>query len=212
MAGRGKFITLEGGDGAGKSTQIGLLAEALRAAGVDVVETREPGGSAGAEQIRSLLVEGAPERWDPMTEALLHFAARREHLVQRIRPALEAGRWVISDRFADSTMAYQGYAQGVGRELVQQLFELVVGEDGPDLTLILDLPVEAGLARAQERAGNEGRYEAMGDGFQERLRQAFLAIAAEESERCLVIDASGSVESVQVAIRAAVSQRLGLSL
>ena len=212
MAQRGKFITLEGGDGAGKSTQIALLAGALREAGIDVVQTREPGGSAGAEQIRSLLVQGAPERWDPMTEALLHFAARREHLVQLIRPSLEAGRWVVSDRFADSTLAYQGYAQGVGPEVVERLFALVVGDSGPDLTLILDLPVLEGLARARAVAGDEGRYEAMGDGFQERLRQAFLSIAAAEPERCVVIDAAGSVEAVQAAIRQAVAERLGLAL
>ena len=212
MTSRGKFITLEGGEGAGKSTQVALLAEALRETGLEVVETREPGGAPGAEQIRQLLVRGAPERWEPMTEALLHFAARREHLVRRIEPALAAGRWVVSDRFADSTLAYQGLAQGVGREAFQALYDLVVGAAGPDLTLILDLPVAEGLARAGGRPGEETRYEAMGSAFHERLRQGFLEIAEAEPARCCVIDAGGAVETVQAAIRRAVAERLGVAL
>ena len=217
---RGRFITFEGGEGAGKSTQVRLLAEALRAAGIEILETREPGGCEGAEQIRRLLVEGAPERWDPLTEALLHFAARREHLLRRVWPALEAGRWVISDRFADSTHAYQGAAQGLGRETTRRLYALVVGDFAPDLTLILDLPVEVGLARAAERAaarsggegGAETRYESMERDVHETLRRAFLAIAEEEPERCRVIDADRPAEAVQAAIREAVAEGLGVAL
>ena len=211
MSGRGKFITLEGGEGAGKSTQVALLAEALRATGLEVVETREPGGSPGAEQIRQLLVRGAVERWDPLSEALLHFAARREHLVRRIEPSLAEGKWVVSDRFADSTLAYQGVGQGVGREAFQALYDLVVGDQGPDLTLILDMSVAEGLARAGERPGEETRYEAMGQDFHERLRAAFLEIAEAEPERCAVVDARGSVEAVGDSIRAVVTERLGVA-
>ena len=212
MAPRGKFITLEGGEGAGKSTQVALLAAVLREAGLEVVETREPGGAPGAEEIRALLVQGAPERWDPLTEALLHFAARREHLAKLIEPSLASGSWVISDRFADSTLAYQGIAQGLGQARFKALYELVVGDNGPDLTLILDLPVSDGLARAEARAGAENRYESMGQAFHERLRQGFLEIAAAEPARCIVIDATGSIEAVQAAIRGAVAERLGVAL
>jgi dTMP kinase len=147
----GRFITFEGGEGAGKSTHVRLLAEALRAAGLSVVETREPGGSPGAEEIRELLVHGAVARWDPMSEALLHFAARRDHVTRVIAPALAAGDWVLSDRFADSTMAYQGYGHRLGREVIEQLYALAVGDLAPELTVILDLPVEDGLARAGSR-------------------------------------------------------------
>ncbi len=150
MAGA-KFITFEGGEGAGKSTQIELLAAALARAGISVRTTREPGGSPGAEEIRRLLVTGPPNRWDAMTEALLHFAARRDHLRGVVLPDLEAGHWVLSDRFADSTMAYQGYGHGLGRGAIEALHALVVGDFAPDLTLILDLPVDLGLERALAR-------------------------------------------------------------
>lgn len=135
---RGRFITLEGGEGAGKSTQVRLLADALRRAGHDVVVTREPGGTPGAEQIRALLVQGDTGRWDAVTEALLLFAARRDHLVKTIWPALDRGDWVVSDRFSDSTLAYQGYAHGMGTELIERLYALTVGEFQPDLTIMLD--------------------------------------------------------------------------
>ncbi len=207
---RGRFITIEGGEGTGKSTQVELLAGALGDAGVEVVATREPGGAPGAEEIRGLLVEGEVGRWDAMSEALLHFAARREHLEKTIRPALEAGRWVISDRFADSTMAYQGHGQGLGRETVERLAALVQGNFAPDLTLILDLPAAEGLARAGKRAAGESRYERMARGFHERLRQGYLEIAAREPERCVVIDAAPEVDTVAAAVRAAVRQRLGV--
>ncbi len=206
---RGRFITFEGGEGAGKSTQLRRLADALIASGVDVVMTREPGGSPGAEEIRKLLVTGEPGRWDAETEALLHFAARRDHLIRTVWPALERGAWVLSDRFADSTMAYQGYAQGLGRERVADLYRLVVGDFAPDLTLILDVPSDQGLERAGGRGHDETRYERMGKAFHARLREAFLDIAKREPRRCTVIDSTGPVDAVANAIRRAVRERLG---
>lgn len=207
---RGRFITLEGGEGAGKSTQIGRLADWLSSRGIAVETTREPGGAPGAEAIRELIVKGSIERWDAMAEALLMTAARRMHVVQRIRPALEAGRWVICDRFSDSTMAYQGYAHGLGREPVDQLQRIAIGGLKPDLTLILDLPVEAGLARAHTRGTGEDRFERMGYDFHRRLRDGFLDIARREPERCVVIDATADIDTVTAAIRDAVASRLEL--
>jgi dTMP kinase len=209
---RGRFITFEGGEGGGKSTQAQHLARTLEAAGIAVALTREPGGAPGAEEIRKLVVEGAPERWDALTEALLLTAARREHVVRTIEPALAAGRWVISDRFADSTLAYQGHGHGIDRAALETLRRLAVGALVPDLTLILDLPVELGLARARQRRGPEQRFEAMDRGFHERLRQGFLAIAAAEPARCAVIDASAPVDEVTRAVLAAAATRLGVTL
>jgi len=215
---RGRFITLEGGEGAGKSTQQRRLSAWLRDSGREVVETREPGGSPGAEEIRKLLVIGAAGRWDALTEALLHFAARRDHLAQTVIPALERGAWVVCDRFADSTMAYQGYGHGLGREVVTALYEIVVGDLAPDLTLILDLPVEEGLARAGRRngaqaggAGGEDRYEQMDIAFHQRLRDGFHDIVAREPDRCLLIDAQGDEDRVAERIRAAVTAHLGIA-
>jgi dTMP kinase len=209
---RGRFITLEGGEGAGKSTQIARLADALRRSGLEVRTTREPGGSPAAESIRKLLVEGEPGRWRPLTEALLHFAARKEHLDTVIRPALDAGEWVISDRFADSTMAYQGYGHQLGTEPIAALYGLSVGGFAPDLTLILDVPVEAGLARAAGRNHDETRYERMGTAFHERVRQGFLQIAAGDPGRCVVIDATGNLDDVTASVFAAVADRLKISV
>ncbi|MFL7900023.1 dTMP kinase [Azospirillum argentinense] len=208
---RGRFITLEGGEGAGKTTQIRLLADALIGLGKRVVLTREPGGSPGAEEIRGLLVSGETGRWGPVTEALLHTAARRDHLERTVWPALEAGHWVICDRFFDSTMAYQGYGLGLGRDLVAALQATALGDFRPDLTLILDLPVEDGLARAVARRGGEDRYERMDVAFHHRLRDGFLDIAAREPERCVVVDAGHPVETVQAAILDTVTRRLGAS-
>ena len=161
---RGRFITFEGGEGAGKSTQVARLAAWLRASGMDLVHTREPGGSPGAEQIRNLVLNGSAERWSPMTETLLMYAARADHLERTIRPALEAGRWVLCDRFADSSRAYQGAGGGVAQSFIEQLDATVVGRDQPDLTLIFDLPVEIGLARALGRGGgSEVRFESKGE-------------------------------------------------
>lgn len=207
----GMFISLEGGEGSGKSTQTRLLAQALAAAGIAVTVTREPGGAPGAEEIRQLLVNGDTGRWDPLSEALLHYAARREHIRHTIQPALAEGRWVVCDRFADSTLAYQGYGHGVGRDVIAAMHASVVGSLAPDLTLVLDLPVEAGLARAASRGGAD-RYERMDRAFHERLRQGFLDIAEGEPRRCAVIDAGPAAERVQAAIRAVVCERLNVDL
>jgi len=204
----GRFITLEGGEGAGKSTQIARLRAWLEGRGHRVTVTREPGGSPGAEMVRKLLVEGPTERWDGTTEALLHFAARREHLRSTVWPALKRGDWVVSDRFADSTLAYQGYGHGVDRRIFEQLYELAVGAFRPDLTIILDVPVEIGLERAAERRGAETRYESLPRDFHTRVRTGFLEIAKSEPKRCVVIDATGSVEAIAAAIAEAVKERL----
>lgn len=209
-ANTGLFITFEGGEGAGKSTQVRRLAAALEAQGRQVLQTREPGGSKGAEQIRTLLVTGASDRWSGMTEALLNFAARSDHLARIIRPALQRGDIVLCDRFADSTMAYQGYAQGVGAAAISALTDIVVEDTRPDLTLIMDLPVEAGLARAAARGEGEDRYEKMGQAFHETLRAAFLDIAARAPKRCVVIDATGSEEAIAEQIMAAIKARFQL--
>lgn len=204
----GRFITLEGGEGAGKSTQIARLADWLRARGREVVTTREPGGAPGAEMIRKILVEGPAERWDGVTEALLHFAARRDHLRVTVWPAVKRGAWVISDRFADSTRAYQGYGHGLDAAVLDRLHDVAVGSFRPDLTLVLDLPVEMGLARAGARRGPETRYESLPRDFHERVRTGFLEIAHGEPGRCAVVDASRDVESVTAAIAAIVAERL----
>jgi dTMP kinase len=205
---RGVFITLEGGEGSGKSTQSRLLCSALAARGVAVVQTREPGGSPEAEAIRTLLIEGATDRWDPMSEALLLFAARRDHLRRTIEPALGAGSWVVCDRFGDSTVAYQGYAHGLGADTIAALAKIAIGQVKPDLTFILDLPVDVGLARAKEReAGREDRFERMGDAFHQRLRQGFREIAAQEPERCKVIDATQPIAAIHAAILGEIDAR-----
>jgi dTMP kinase len=202
-----RFIVFEGGEGAGKSTQVARLAEALRARGEDVVATREPGGSPGAEAIRNLLVSGETARWSPETEALLINAARADHLDCTIRPALAKGQWVICDRFADSTMAYQGYGMGVDRAWLDQLRKRVVRQTKPGLTLIFDLPVEVGLGRAVASQ----RYEKMGQAFHETLRQAFLEIAARKDHRRLIIDAGGTEDQVARAVLDAVLSTYGLN-
>jgi dTMP kinase len=205
----GRFITLEGGEGAGKSTQVVRLAAWLEGRGHEVVATREPGGSPGAEMIRKLLVEGPAERWDGATEALLHVAARRDHLRSTVWPALKRGAWVISDRFADSTRAYQGYGHGLDLAMLARLHDIAIGGFQPDLTLLLDLPVGAGLARAAVRRGAETRYESLPRDFHDRVRRGFLQIAAAEPGRCAIVDASGDVESIAAAIAQVVAGRLG---
>jgi dTMP kinase len=207
---RGRFITLEGGEGAGKSTLAAELTRRLRAAGRVAVATREPGGAPGAEAVRQLLVTGERDRWDPMGEALLLSAARRDHVLRLIKPSLAAGSIVLCDRFYDSTLAYQGYGHGLPRRLLDQLRAMVVGRLKPDLTLILDLPASVGLARAQARRGDETRFESFDLSFHERLRAGFLAIAAEEPERCVVIDAAQTPEAVAAQAWSAVAQRLRL--
>jgi len=206
----GRFITLEGGEGAGKSTQIARLKSWLEGRGRTVVATREPGGSPGAEMIRKLLVEGPVERWDGTTEALLHFAARREHLRSTVWPALARGDWVISDRFADSTLAYQGYGHGVDCKIFDELYKVAADDFRPDLTLILDLPIETGLLRAAARRGAETRYESLPRDFHARVRAGFLEIANHDSKRCVVIDATGAIDTIAAAIARVASERLGV--
>jgi dTMP kinase len=208
---RGRFISIEGGEGAGKSTQVGLLVAALDRAGIRARATREPGGSPGAEAIRRLLLEGEGERWDAISEALLLVAARRDHVARVIAPALAQGVWVVSDRFADSTMAYQGYGKGVAFDDLATLHRLALGDFAPDLTVILDLPVETGLARAAARSAAD-RFERLDCDFHEKLRQGFRQIAAENPTRCMLIDASGDPQTVHSAVIAAVEQRLGVAV
>ena len=209
---RGRFITFEGGEGAGKTTQLGLLSASLRQAGVPVLLTREPGGSLGAEEIRTMLVTGEIGRWDAISEALLHFAARCDHVEKLIKPALEGGTWVLCDRFADSTMAYQGYGHGLGREKIEALQQYAIGAFLPDLTLILDMPVELGLARAAERNEGKSRYEQLDPGFHERVREGFRETAIAEPKRCIIIDSQDRVAAVQDAIRKAIVDRFDVDL
>ncbi|MGB0749769.1 MAG: dTMP kinase [Magnetospiraceae bacterium] len=208
----GRFITLEGGEGTGKSTQVQLLVEALGEKGIEAIATREPGGSEGAERIREILVTGAVGRWDGMTEALLFFAARRDHLRKTVWPALAQGTWVVCDRFADSTRAYQAAGQGIADEAVESLYALAVGDFKPDLTVVLDLPPEIGLARARGRGDGEDRFEGMDLSFHQRLRDAFLRIAAAEPARCAVLDADTDIAGLSAVLRATVSHRLGQPL
>ncbi|WP_066687716.1 dTMP kinase [Caulobacter sp. CCH9-E1] len=203
---QGFFISFEGGEGAGKSTQIRRLAERLQAAGHDVVVTREPGGSPGAEAIRELLVNGAADRWSPVAETLLMYAARRDHVERVIRPALSRGAIVLCDRFADSTRAYQGAGGEAPASLIASLEDHVLGGTIPDLTLILDLPAEVGLQRAEARGG-AARFESKGLAFHERLRAGYLEIARREPERCVVIEANAEIDDVTAAIIDAVDQR-----
>ena len=206
---QGFFISFEGGEGAGKSTQIRRLADMLQASGHDVVLTREPGGSPGAEAIRDLLVNGAADRWSPVTESLLMYAARRDHLERLIRPALARGAIVLCDRFADSTRAYQGAGGDAPATLISALEAHVLGGTVPVLTLILDLPAEVGLKRAEARGG-AARFESKGLAFHERLRAGYLDIARQEPERCVVINADAELDAVTAAISDVVAQRLGL--
>jgi len=180
-------------------------------AGIAATRTREPGGSEGAEAIRRLLLDGADERWDAVGEALLLYAARRDHVVRLITPSLERGVWVVCDRFADSTLAYQGYGRGLPLADLLALHRFALGDFAPDLTLILDLPVAEGLARAARRSGTADRFERLDTAFHERLRQGFRQIAADHPERCVLIDASGDQGSVHRAVLAAVAARLGVA-
>ncbi|MBR1778868.1 MAG: dTMP kinase [Alphaproteobacteria bacterium] len=205
------FITFEGGEGAGKSTQAKLLAEFLEGGGFPCQLTREPGGSAGAEEIRNLVVKGDVARWDVMTEALLMFAARRDHLIKTVWPALKEGKTVICDRFSDSTMAYQGFGyadRGLGQETIEKMYQIVVGDFKPDLTIILDMPVESGVSRALKRDANVNRYEKMGLDFHHNLREAFLKIEKNEPDRCVVINADRSIEEISSDIISVVRARL----
>jgi dTMP kinase len=207
---RGHFITLEGGEGAGKSTQARRLADFLAERGIEAVLTREPGGSPGAEILRHVLLGGGAEAFGPETETLLFAAARRDHLNVTILPALERGAWVICDRFADSTRVYQGHAGRVPADFVLAVERVTVGADRPDLTLILDLPAKVGLARVASRGGAADRFEKEGVAFHNKLRQGFRALARAESERCRLIDATKDADAVAEEIRAVVTERFGL--
>jgi dTMP kinase len=205
----GAFVTFEGGEGTGKSTQLKLLAATVMGRGVPVIQTREPGGTPEAEALRTLLVNGDTRRWTVEAEALLNYAARASHLQAIIRPALAAGKFVLCDRFSDSTRAYQGYAGGCDMKLLDALEASIVGPTRPALTLILDIDPVLGLARAKARAdGSEDRYERKGVEFHQQLRAGFLKIAESEPERCRVIDASGSIEDINSRILAVVEPLL----
>jgi dTMP kinase len=192
---RGRFISLEGGEGVGKSTQIMALAEAFRQRGLDVVVTREPGGSEGAERIRELLLSGSEDRWGPQAEALLFAAARADHVAKTIRPALERGQWVLSDRFVDSSLAYQGGAGGLGIEAVRAINAFGIGECFPDRTLVLALAEGGARARARDNEESD-RIGGRPEGYHQRVDLAFRLIASEESDRVKLVDASGPAEEV----------------
>jgi dTMP kinase len=219
MPKKGLFITLEGGEGTGKSTQGKLLQAALAAAGVDVVATREPGGTEQAERIRNLLLQRDAGNFDALTEALLMMAARREHLVNKIWPALEKGQWVVSDRFADSTRAFQGYGMGLDQAVVEKIYALVAGDFHPDLTFIFDIDPAQGLARSLKRhaagqapaGATEDRYERMGLPFHERLRKGFLDIARANPSRCVIIDAAQDIGAVHRQVLKTLAARTGVS-
>ncbi|HEY4114507.1 MAG TPA: dTMP kinase [Rhizomicrobium sp.] len=227
-----RFITLEGGEGAGKSTHARQLAEALRQRGIEVVVTREPGGSPGAEDVRRLLVQGDAEKWEAVPETLLLFAARADHVARTIRPALKLGKWVICDRFSDSTYAYQGVGRGLDIEAIRAIEKISLGDFKPDLTLVLDVPPEVGLLRTITRATplfdpamkdpdsseaksalnrrKEARFERFGRSFHERIRRAFLEIAKSEPDRCVVVDAAAPSEQVSAEIWRTVAAKFGL--
>lgn len=218
MSGKGLFITLEGGEGTGKSTQVKLLHEALQAAGIDSITTREPGGTPQAERIRNLLIQRDAGNFDALTEAMLMMAARREHLVNKIWPAVEKGQWVISDRFADSTRAFQGYGMGLDQKVIEEIYTLVAGDFHPDLTFIFDIDPEQGLGRSLKQLSatqnatesTEDRYERMGLPFHQRLRDGFLELAKKFSGRCVVIDAAQDIETIHRQMMETIETRFGL--
>jgi dTMP kinase len=205
----GKFITFEGGEGAGKSTLARAIAARLEEAGVDSILTREPGGSAGADEVRELIVRGGTERWKPLSEALLFAAARTDHVARVIRPALDAGRWVLCDRFTDSTRAYQGAGRGLRADTLDALDRLVDAPK-PDLTFVLDLDPADGLMRSRGAHAGEDRYERMEADFHARVRAAFLDIARNAPERCVVIDAMLEKDAVLALALDAIADRFGV--
>lgn len=208
----GKFITLEGGEGSGKSTQLRLLEKAFKQASIQSIFTREPGGTPGGELIRELLVKGDEAAWSAEAETLLFYAARIEHIEKLIRPALAAGKTVICDRFNDSTLVYQGYGKGLGEEFVQRLQALLIKDISPDVTFILDIDTQTGLERTGLRKDDETRFEKMHTDFHARVRKGFLDIAKKEPNRCVVIGAAQSEVKVHTAIIETLNKRFGLSL
>lgn len=219
MTKKGLFITLEGGEGTGKSTQVKMLQQALGNAGIDALMTREPGGTEQAERIRNLLIQRDAGHFDAMTEALLMMAARREHLVNKIWPALEKGQWVISDRFADSTRAFQGYGMGLDQAMIEQIYALIAGDFQPDLTFIFDIDPELGLKRSLKQLtvttnkteATEDRYERMGLPFHQRLRKGFLETAKKYSQRCVIIDATQDIAAIHRQVLKVIETRFGVS-
>jgi dTMP kinase len=209
---RGKFITFEGGEGVGKSTQCSRLSQFLSGRGIDAVLTREPGGSDGADQIRELLVTGDEDRWDSVSETLLLLAARRDHLKRTILPALDAGIWVISDRFQDSTLAYQGYGHGLDLGFIGDLNRYVCGDVEPDLTFVLNAPTTLGISRALARGGSEDRFERIQLEFHNRAKQGFEKIAAEFADRCRLIDATKPADEIQAEITDSILSRFKAEL
>ncbi len=217
---KGVFITLEGGEGTGKSTQVKMLGAALSAAGVDAVLTREPGGTDQAERIRNLMIQRDAGNFDPLTEAMLMMSARREHLVNKIWPSMEQGKWVVSDRFVDSTRAFQGYGMGLDQGLIDRIYEMIAGAFQPDLTFVFDIDAEKGLSRslkqlavtADKNESTEDRYERMGVPFHNGLRQGFLDIAKRFPDRCVIIDASQDIATIHGQILKTIETRFGISL
>ena len=207
---KGRFIVFEGGDGAGKSTQAALLMQALSKHKIRVVQTREVGGSKSAEEIRHLWLHKGEDHWEHLTELLLISAARREHLTKTIWPALKEGKWVVSDRFADSTVVYQGKGLGLNLKEIAALYKLVAGKFQPDLTLLLDVPVSAGLARMAKRGGENDRYQRKAKEFHHSLRHDYLALAKKYPKRFVIIDASRDPDSVAAEIEFAVSHHFHL--
>ena len=207
-----ELIVLEGVDGAGKGVQSRMLLSAMKAAGLDVILTREPGGSPGAEEIRRLIVEGEPNRWDDMTELLLIYAARRSHVIDTIKPALKQGTWVISDRFADSSRAFQGVAGNLGIDVVDRIHEEALGDFNPELTLILDLDPEISLSRADARGGAEDRFEQKGIEYQARVREGFRQLAEMTPQSRKLIDASGTMDEVSQKILDCINAHFNLTL
>ena len=203
----GRFITLEGGEGAGKSSQIQVVKDYLEARGIDVIVTREPGGTSVGQEIRNRLVSGDKDKWCPLSETLLILADRADHLERVMRPALADGKYVVCDRFFDSTRAYQGIAGGLGLEVIHNLQQPVLGTTLPDVTLLLDIDPEKGLSRAQERGGDL-RFESKTLAYHQTLRQAFLDFAKQEPERMVVIDADRDIDSVSADIITALGERL----
>lgn len=207
----GQFITFEGGEGAGKTTQAKMLADALETVGVETILTREPGGTFGAESIRKLVLEGTDDRWSGMTELLLMYAARIDHVEKLIKPALERGAWVICDRFTDSSLAYQGYARNLGPDRVRRVHDAVMDGFGPDMTLVFDMDVYLSLKRVETRAAQDDadltRFDKAGQEFHTTIREAFLDIAKTDSDRITVIDADGSRAAVQARIVNALTAR-----
>lgn len=193
---QGLFITFEGGEGAGKSTQVQCLAKALETLGHQVIVTREPGGTQGAESIRNLLVQGSVDKWLPESELLLHFAARADHAARLIKPALDKGDIVICDRFTDSTYAYQAYGHGLPTESIGNIDAIATGNLTPDITFLLDITPQKGIKRASKRKNDENRYENMDFAFHERVHEGFLQLAAQHAKRYTVLDATDSVENI----------------